>query len=336
MRCPKCGAFLDSNKTVCFMCGANLTDGSVDAPPNVNQDNMQNNMSSSGFNNGFGDSNPFMNSNDSFSQMPNSNFVGQNGGTSFSQNNFNGGFNNPSVNANFNQSSVQNDVFKRKEEVKFNDDYKNIKIEDIKTDKDIFDFFSEHKKIIKFVLLVLLFAGLAFGGYKFYQYKTAPEEKVGLIGNLYFEVDDSFDQISTSAQKLVYSLSGDKGSECSITIYTGSTTTGDHVSEYFTENVNKLTPATGGENTEIDPAKVFKEQRDETSVNDTKWSRQYIYYRSDVNVENYNVLRYIYLTSMYKGYYYDISLMNNSNSNACNTALDSFTNSLEFVDKTKE
>ena len=44
MRCPKCGAFMEDNRQVCFMCGANVND--------FNDQNMNFNTGSYPMNNG--------------------------------------------------------------------------------------------------------------------------------------------------------------------------------------------------------------------------------------------------------------------------------------------
>lgn len=339
MRCPKCGAFLDNNKTICFMCGATLNNENVEENVEMNNDN------NNSFDNGFNNVNPFGNSfdnnqmnNDSFSNSFNNdsfnNFEGQNN-NGFNNPNVNDLNNNPTNNFNVGNEEINNKIFGRKDEVVFNDDYKNIKLEDIKTDKDMFDFFSEHKKGIKFFFLGLLVLGVGFGIFMFVKNKMAPEKKEPLIGNLYFVIEDDFDLIENSQTGMVYSLTGSKGSDCSISISSGTTTSGNHVLDFFDSNVKKFEPEKDRDGNIINPLKVFNAETNEFEVNDQLWSRQYFYYRADLNSAEYSLLKNIFLSTMYKGYYYDISLVNNSNSTTCNVALDSFVNTLEFVEKSK-
>ena len=57
-----------------------------------------------------------------------------------------------------------------------------------------------------------------------------------------------------------------------------------------------------------------------------------VYYRPDITVEQYSVLKNMYLSKVYNSYYYDIELINNANNNFCNATLDSFMKSLEFIE----
>lgn len=330
MKCPRCGSFVDGNKSICFMCGASLSGMTPDVPE-------QNN------NGGFDNVNPFGNTfnnndiNQNVNNVPvssSSNFSGMNDFVNSNFNNGNSGFNNPDVN-NMDNNNFDN-MFGKKDEVVMNDDYKNIKLEDIKTDKDFFDFMSEHKKGIYAFLIILVLGGLGFGLYLFIQNKNAPEKKEPLVGNLYYKVGEDFDLIQDSPSNKIYSLTGAKGSDCSISIINGTTTSGNHVNDFFDGNESTYAPKIDQQGNVLDPLESFEVKKDELKVNGQLWSRQYFYYRKDLNTSEFSLLKKIFLTTMYKGYYYDISLVNNSNSTSCNVELDSFINSLEFVKTDKK
>ena len=66
-------------------------------------------------------------------------------------------------------------------------------------------------------------------------------------------------------------------------------------------------------------------------VNNNTWYYFYEYYRPTESGE-YSLLKFRYLSSVYKGYYYDITLINNSNDNTCTVSLDKFIKTLNFVE----
>ncbi len=321
MRCPNCGAFLDDNKTVCTMCGAAINNNNNN---NNNQNLGFNNFNNNTFNQtgGFGSNNSFNNmnsfsSNDTFSGNPNAN-PSFSTGSVFS-----------SGNANQSMSQRQADY-----ENKFNSykdmDYKtNIK----KEDKDIFDFFSENKTIIKIVSVLALFALLGFIGYKYYQHKLKPVEEKPILLNLYFEVDSSLQQVAgNSNSTLIYNKSGEKGSACSISITYGSSTEGDHVKEFFQTKKTSLDPERDSNTNVVDELKIFTASDSSMTINDTPWYYLNIFYKPSVE-QDPTILKYKYLTSTHKGYYYDIELVNNSNDSVCNASLDNFAKSLKFIDE---
>ena len=360
MRCPKCGSFLEDGKTVCFMCGANITE-----MPNVIPENQN-----SGFNNGF-NSGTFVNPGQNQQQdlqsgndmgiaqnlnIPNLQ-SGSNMGQPIQNNTFGNNFAAPQPNyqepvqpvfSGMNQNTQDNSGFNspqmgisnsQKKQVSKEklDDYKKITINDVKQDKDMFDFFSEHKKGIKISLIIVLVAIVGLIGFNVIKKFTSEPEKEAVYGNLYYKINDEFTLVSESSSAYIYTLSGDKGSDCSISITKGTTTSGDHASKYF-QNVEKnLEPETDKQGNIIDELQLFdSSSRDEPILNQNKWSRMYVKYRPSLEATEYTQLRYTYLSAMYKGYYYDIELVNNSNSNICTTALDEFTNSLQFVEKEAE
>ena len=225
------------------------------------------------------------------------------------------------------------DYKKKKEEYdnRFND-YRNVDLSTTTDKKDIFDFYNEHKKIIKIVLLVILLILISLIIYKVYKYKTKPVEQKPILNELYYTVDDDFIKTNESKTSMVYNKSGDKGSDCSISISYGTTTSGDHVQDYYDESKKALEPKTDREGNILDQSQVFVAQNNQQVINDNIWYYMSVYYRSNVESNQYDKLRYRYYTSIYKGYYYDIEVANHSNSSSCNVSLDNFINSLKYID----
>lgn len=290
MRCPKCGAFMEQGKDVCFMCGINVKTYVPD------------------------------NNSSNFSQPSNDGMFGSGMGNNNSFNNYN-----PAMNSNYNRMKEEYQNSKK--------DYRNVEFSPVKNgERDMFDFFSENKKVIGIVFLVLLVALLTFIGFKYYEHKTKPVEIVPIFLNLYYEVDDTFQAVSgTSNGARTYSKSGEKGNDCSITITYGTSTSGDHVKEYFSKVKKKLEPEKDANGDVVDILDIYTSQENNMTINDTKWYYLNIFYKKDTTSDA-TLLRYKYLTSMYKGYYYDIELVNNSNDVSCNASLDNFSKSLKFIE----
>lgn len=230
-------------------------------------------------------------------------------------------FRNPSIGTNF-QRPVSN----------FND-YKKAELAPLKDeDKDIFDKYNEHKTLIQACLLLLVLGIIGFVGYRYYVSKSADEGIQPIIGNLYYVVDDTLKQTSQSNNTLTYSKSDDKGSACSITVTTDTTTTGNHVKEFFAERKTALAPELDSNANVIDKLDVYTYSENEFILNDTTWYALNIFYKEKENSDP-TLLRYKYLSSMYDGFYYDIELVNNSNDEHCSASLDNFAKSLKFIKK---
>lgn len=212
-------------------------------------------------------------------------------------------------------------------------DYRNVTLHPVKNgERDIFDFFSENKKIIKLVMIVLFLGVLFFAGHMYYKSKTKPVELVPVFNSLYYDIDDSFKEVSKSNSTVTYSKSGEKGNACSITISLGTSTSDNHVEEYF-KNVKKvLEPEKDEAGNVVDKLDIYTAQEDKFVLNEATWYYLNVFYRKSLDSEA-TQLRYKYLTSMFDGYFYDIQLVNNSNDAVCNASLDNFSKSLEFIKK---
>ena len=123
-------------------------------------------------------------------------------------------YNNASYKANEQNNFYQEQYLRQKEEYKERmTDYRNVPIEAQKGDRDIVDFYMAHKKIINFLLIVLLLVGVGVAVFKIYEKKNTVPPKEPLLGELYFEVDKEYIAIEQTNTSITYSKSGDKGSD---------------------------------------------------------------------------------------------------------------------------
>lgn len=213
-------------------------------------------------------------------------------------------------------------------------DYHNVELVPVKNgEKDIFDFFSENKKLLSFLGVLLVFGIIALIGWKYYEWKSEPPVIEPKFRNLYYEVDSSFETVEDSDSKKVYSRSGNKGNDCSITITNGTSTTGDHVQEYFAKVHKSLEPEKDSNGNIVDQLDVYTPSEKEMTINGSTWYSLNLFYKVSASDESPTNLKYKYVTSMYKGYFYDIELVNNSNDTICGASLDNFSKSLKFIDK---
>lgn len=353
---------MDDDKDVCLMCGTNVKEYSQANNFNSNQPNTFNNFANN-FNGATNNTNAFnANSFNNANQGFNQNYNNQGFGNQGFNNNFSNGMNNYPNNFNNNQGFNNNygnmsnyngnqgnkafgsglDSFGNNNQManfgskKANksNDYRNVSYnENIKSeDKDIFDFFSENKKIIKILGFLLLALIIAFAAYKYYEYRTKPATMEPVFQNLYYEVDESFSSVSEgNNNSVIYNKSGSKGSDCSISIASGASTEGDHVKDYFNALKKNLEPQLDNNVNVINELDIYIPQDSSMVLNSHTWYYLNIFYKKDKDSEP-TTLRYKYLTALYNGFYYDIALINNSNDAHCNASLDNFAKSLAFVE----
>lgn len=233
---------------------------------------------------------------------------------------------NPSLNENYyKQKEAYNNRLSNYRDVNID---KNIEA----GDKDIFDFFSEHKTLIRIVGILVIVIGIGFGAYKFYQHKTTDKPLTPVLQNLYYEVDSSFKKVSGNQSQVLYAKSSDKGNDCSISVLYGTTTSGDHVKDLYESIRTTKTQSIYDDNLNVIDAKQVPLFSDGSiMVNNNTWYYFYEYYRPTESGE-YSLLKFRYLSSVYKGYYYDITLINNSNDSTCTVSLDKFIKTLNFVE----
>lgn len=339
MKCPKCGALIEEGRTICFMCGENLAGqtGQQGFDPNMHSNASSNiidstlneslnasvgtgaipgsNAGNTAFNNGF--EAPMM------QQQPvNNNFGGPG---NFSTD---GGFSTggqasaPMEQRVYNQPMIDN-----------NDPhaYKKAEVKMLENEEeDIFDFWAKNKSVIKPILLLLVIALIGFIGWKILEIKMTPEQKEPKFQALYYEVDESFDETSSGNGSVELSKSGSKGTDCHILIQVGSGSSGDHASEFQELFVDSKMPEKDEQGNAVDPLDEFTTQTNSFKIHGSEWHYMNVFYRESVK-QDFTQLKYQLLTAVNAGYYYDITLTNNSNSNECATALDNFTKSLEFI-----
>ncbi len=211
-------------------------------------------------------------------------------------------------------------------------DYKNVELRPVKNgERDIFDFFSENKKIVTVVLFAVILAIIGFAGFKYYQHRNKAIELEPVLQTLYYEVDESFQEITGNNSGKVYIRSGSKGNDCSISVSFGASTSDNHVKEFFTLKKSTLEPEKDASGNVVNELSIYTPVENDTLINKTTWHYLNIFYRKDLNSEP-TVLRYRYMSALDKGYFYDIELINNSNDLSCSSALDNFAKSLQFVE----
>ena len=268
--------------------------------------------------------------------------VGNNGFGGSSNDGFSTGFggntNNNNTIDNYNPS-LDDNYYRMKEEYnnsKSNNSYKEKKekVTNPNDKKDMFDFISEHKTIIKIILILLVIALVAFLIVRWYKKKTAIPPKVPIINNaLYYEVPSEFKEINTGSQGMtMYTLSGDKGNACSIRVQVGPSTNEDVVSDYYKNIRNNSVADLYDNDFEIkDYTKIPLFQEDQLAVNGVAWFYLYEYYREKFPGD-YNHLKNRYLNAVKDGYVYSITLSNNDNDDKCNLYLDNFGRTIEFIE----
>ena len=254
MRCPKCGAFMDEGRDVCFMCGTNIKTYN----PN----------------------------------MPNGGMYGQQG-KAF-----------PGLN-----------------------DYDNIYNKVKNGDKDVFDFFSDHKLLIKFISFLSIVLVIFFMGMIYYKIKSKTAKLTPVVGHLYYKVDDVFQQIGDGQ----YSFSGDKGSACNITISYDSNTAEDHVDSLFENLKSALEPKRDNKQVVLDKLDIYTAQDDSVTINGNRWYYLNVFYPEKENGPAV-VLKYRFMTIVKDGFTYSVELRNNSNEAKCSAALDNFVRSFTFLE----
>jgi hypothetical protein len=275
MRCPKCGAFMDEGRDVCFMCGTNVksyTPGMQGMNNNANYYNQNTNMQ---------------------------------GG--FQGNNQAGAF--PGLN-----------------------DYDNIYNNVKNNDKDVFDFFSDHKELIKFLTFLFIVAVVGITGLIYYKVKTKTVAEVPVLNQLYYEISDEF-KLTKDGE---YSLSGETGSSCNITVGSEGNSASDYVDALFENIKHALEPNRDPYKlTILNKLDIYTTQTGTIELgpenNKTKWFYMNVFYPKTVGGDPI-LLKRRYLTTVYKGYSYSIELRNNDNDPKCSGGLDNFVNSLKFLD----
>lgn len=217
-------------------------------------------------------------------------------------------------------------------------EYHDVELVPVKNgEADIFDFFSSNKKLLTFGGIILLFAVIGLAGWKYYDVRSKEPVLEPVFSELYYEVDGGFRDVSTSNGTKLYTKTGDKGSDCSIKINYGASTSDDHVYEYFATIHANLEPEKDTNGKIVNQLDVYTPSEGSMKLNENTWHYINLFFKSSVNDDSATNLKYKYLTAVYNGYYYDIELLNNNNDAQCGASLDNFAKSLKFIDiKEKE
>ena len=344
MRCPKCGAFMEDNRQVCFMCGANVND--------FNDQNMNFNTGSYPMNNGgfqqnnmggYPQNNFPTNNNTGAFQMPN-NYNNTGANTGFGTNGNNNYYGNVNQNTNaFNSGSNYNNFSSPKgnqrekkndfsEAFKHLNDYDKIYDSVKKNDRDIFDFFTDNKKIVRIVGLVLLVGLLALIGWRYSVHRTKEKPVKPVLASLYFQADSTLNRIEGGNNgAVIYTKDGTTGSACSIKIYTAPSTSENYVHDYFKAIKLSLEPE---KNTTLKPVNemdVFTAQNGSLKINGAEWFFLNVFYKAKSTDPNPTLLKRRYYSIIYKGNYYNLELTNNQGDAACEAALDNTVMTLKLI-----
>ena len=223
-----------------------------------------------------------------------------------------------------------NDYMRQKEAYDNRNDYRNVQITAKEGDKDVFDFFQEHKLLIQFIGIVFTVALIAFIGYKYYNSKVKVTAKKAVIAPLYYEMDPELNLVNSNNGDYYYSRSGSAGVECWIRINYGTGQSNDHVREYFDKLVAEKTPALDENGNVENSSDEFVTQEGTMTINEIEWHYLNLFYR-DASGSGFTSLRYRYITSLYNGRYYNIEFFNNSNDVKCTNSIDGFSRTLEFL-----
>lgn len=201
-----------------------------------------------------------------------------------------------------------------------------------KEDKDIFDFYEENKGLFNTIVVFVVFGLIALSGYFYYNSRIKEVKIEPKYQNLYFEVDESFSQQNGNNGGVSFAKTGSAGSDCMISITSGSSTSGNHVQDFFTQSKGLIEPAKDSSNQVIDVLEIYTPSETDSVINGSTWYGLNIFYKESEK-GNPTILKNRYLTSMDKGMYYDIVLTNFNNDPVCNASLNNFAKSLKFINQ---
>lgn len=201
-----------------------------------------------------------------------------------------------------------------------------------KEDKDIFDYYQENKGLFTMLLVIFILGIVALSGYFYYNAMAKEVKLEPVIQNLYFTVDDSFNALASNGNSTVsYAKSGVTGNDCMITVSVGTSASGNHVDDFFYQTKGVLEPEKDSSNSVINSLDIYTPAEGSASINGATWHYLNIFYRDSAKSDPI-LLKNRYLTSMDKGFYYDITLINFSNDAVCSASLDNFAKSLKFIE----
>lgn len=198
-------------------------------------------------------------------------------------------------------------------------------------EKDIFDFIEEHKMIVRIGLCVLLVVILFLAGRLYYNARLRETEPTGVVGNLYLEYDKSL--VATSASNaLVLSRNNGVNSDCVITINTNGATSDTYVDDIFKETLKKYEPERDVNYNIINNLDIYSTQQGSYDLAGVNWNYLNVFYKDNEQSQSFKILKYIVLTSNYKGVNYNVEVKNSSNDTSCRYSVDNVIKSFRFVE----
>ena len=233
-----------------------------------------------------------------------------------------------------NNYNYQNNYMQQKQAYNNKNDYRNVEITVKDGDKDVFDIIQEHKLLIRFVLILLLVAIIGAIGYKYYQSKTKAKVKKPIVSSLYYDIDEGLNLV-TNNNEYYYNKSGATGVECSIKITTGTSSSNSQIEDYFNKILEEKKP-TLDENGDVgNPLDEYIIQKGTIEINGASWSYINMFYHQQPG-DGFPLLKYRYMSALHNGSFYNIELFNNNNDTKCTNSIDSFSRTMEFIDKEAE
>ena len=168
--------------------------------------------------------------------------------------------------------STYNPAINNYKNVSTKKEYHDVELVPVKNgEADIFDFFSSNKKLLTFGGIILLFAVIALAGWKYYDVRSKEPVLEPVFSELYYEVDGGFRDVSTSNGTKLYTKTGDKGSDCSIKINYGASTSDDHVYEYFANIHANLEPEKDTNGKIVNQLDVYTPSEGSMKLNENTW-----------------------------------------------------------------
>ena len=168
--------------------------------------------------------------------------------------------------------------------------------------------------VVSFVIIIVI---------NFFKSHDDEIVKKPVFGNLYFQVDESFELNIKESDKLFYLKDNNLENECSMEVVKARNSDDNHESVYF-DSIRIML-----EEDSINNLTTYQTKDGKINVNGVLWFYFNVLYDSG---ENINFLKTRYLTTVRDGIYYDVKLTNVKNDSQCALQLDQFVESFEFVE----
>lgn len=208
-------------------------------------------------------------------------------------------------------------------------DYDKIYDKVKKGDKDVFDFFADHKMLISFLSFLLVIAVMGAAGLIYYKVRTKEVKLTPVTGQLYYKVHETLQKVGDNE----YTKSGDKGSDCGVVIVSGSDISDNHVDTLFDGIKKNLEPERDSKYAVLNSLDIYTTQEGVIEINGEKWHYMNVFYPSSSSKDP-KILKHRILTIVKNGYSYDVQLTNNANDFTCSAALDDTVRTMQFLDIT--